>query len=111
VTTELIESTERLVAMVRKRTEHERDLRIRPPELATFVAALTTSCMPLAEIKARQSSVIRTHAAPTRRSRPRASCSSSCTRARRLELFARGLARTGWTCWGNQAEPSERSGE
>jgi N6-adenosine-specific RNA methylase IME4 len=27
--------------------------------------------------------------------------------ARKLELFARGAARPGWTAWGNQAEPGE----
>ena len=28
-------------------------------------------------------------------------------RASKLELFARGPARPGWTSWGNQAEPRQ----
>jgi N6-adenosine-specific RNA methylase IME4 len=32
-------------------------------------------------------------------------------RASKLELFARGKARPGWTAWGNQAEPADEADE
>jgi N6-adenosine-specific RNA methylase IME4/ParB-like chromosome segregation protein Spo0J len=31
--------------------------------------------------------------------------------ASKLELFARGKARPGWTAWGNEAEPADQAGE